>query len=66
MKQSFYKKDLKESLELIEKSTPDYLPVYADYEKNNYQLYEDVFFNQTIYFRKTIKNNQLVVEWQGK
>lgn len=40
VKQSFYQKDLNKSLALVEKSTPDYLPVYKDSEKNNYQLYE--------------------------
>ena len=66
VKQSFCQKDLKKSLVLVEKSTPDYLPVYRDSQENNYQLYEKVFFNQKNKFSKTVKNHQLVVEWQGR
>lgn len=63
IKDSFYRDDLSLSLALVEKSTPDYLPLYSTEKKNNYDLYEEyILFNEK-QFSKQVKDGQLIVQW---
>ncbi|MEC6748645.1 hypothetical protein VXN63_08795 [Marinilactibacillus sp. XAAS-LB27] len=65
LKQSFYSKDKLLSLELVQKSTPDYLPTYHEDQSNKYELYEEYILAETNQFDKKIENHSLVVTWEG-
>lgn len=65
-RQSFYDHDLKKALKSVEKSSPDYLPIYHNDTKNKYVSYEkQILANQTN-FTRTVKNNQLELTWNSK
>lgn len=65
-RQSFYDPDLKKALKSVEKSSPDYLPIYHNDTKNKYVSYEkQILANQTN-FARTVKNNQLELTWNAK
>lgn len=65
-RQSFYDPDLKKALKALEKSSPDYLPIYHNDTKNKYVSYEkQILANQTN-FARTVKNNQLEITWNAK
>lgn len=65
-RQSFYDPDLKKALKAVEKSSPDYLPIYHNDTKNKYVSYEkQILANQTN-FARTVKNNQLELTWNAK
>lgn len=57
--------DLSQFLNLVVKSTPDYVPIYGTIGKQNtYDLYyENIVMNQRT--EKLIKNNYLVLTWQA-
>lgn len=65
-RQSFYDSDLEKALKAVEKSSPDYLPIYHNDAKNKYVSYEkQILANQTN-FARTVKNNQLELTWNSK
>ncbi len=66
LREAAYTSDLKQLLGLIEKSTPDYLPIYHNDQQNNYNLYEKYVLANNASFRKYVKDRQLYIEWQGK
>lgn len=57
--------DLSQFLNLVVKSTPDYVPIYGTIGKQNtYDLYyENIVMNQRT--EKLIKDNYLVLTWQA-
>lgn len=64
-RQSFYDTDMQQALRLVEKSSPDYLPIYHDDTKNKYVSYEKQILGQQRKFSRTVKNNQLEMTWQA-
>lgn len=65
VKSSFHSNDLNLALQLVEKSTPDYLPLYQQTEENKYELYEEYFFFNKQSFTKKVINHELVIEWEN-
>lgn len=65
-RKSFYSKDLGKALKAVEKSSPDYLPIYHNDTKNKYVSYEKQILDNQTNFSKTVKNDQLVLSWQAK
>lgn len=66
IKESFYSKDLSLALTYIQKSTPDYLPVYENYEATKYKLYKAQVIDLEEYFGKEIEKDKLLVKWVGE
>lgn len=65
LKQSFFFKDKKISLKLIQKSTPDYLPLTSSARGNKYEYYERYILETNDYFEKNVNGNSLFVVWEG-
>ncbi|KAF1306013.1 hypothetical protein [Candidatus Enterococcus willemsii] len=65
LKAAVHTRDFSEFLQLVEKSTPDYLPIYQDNPLNKYNQYEKYVLNNPHKFKKTVKNHRLVVEWES-
>lgn len=66
IKNSFFNKDKSISLELVQKSTPDYLPIYLDDSSNKYVEYEKYILNENEKYKKEIEKNFLVISWEGE
>ena len=64
-RESFYDEDMGKALRAVEKSSPDYLPIYHNDKKNKYVSYEKQLLGQPKTFTKTVDNNQLVLSWQA-
>lgn len=64
VRESFYSRDLKQSLELLQKGTPDYLPVYEETGRNNYNLYKQKVVDPTPDFQKIVAGKSLLVKWK--
>lgn len=68
IKKAFFSKNKGEALELVMKSTPDYLPFYENenfkniHELNAYELYKNNIINKNQYFKKSIVKSKLVVK----
>ncbi|MBO0454390.1 hypothetical protein [Candidatus Enterococcus murrayae] len=65
-RQSFYDKDMQKALKLVEKSSPDYLPIYHENTKNKYVSYEKQILTPQTNVTKTVKKNQLELSWQAE
>ncbi|MGX6979389.1 hypothetical protein ACWN8V_09020 [Vagococcus elongatus] len=65
VKSSFFDKNKQKALQLVEKATPDYLPVYYDEGQNNYKLYKKGIIDENKKFVKEVKGDSLIVKWQG-
>ncbi|MBO1308086.1 hypothetical protein JZO70_18060 [Enterococcus sp. 669A] len=63
IRDSFYSKDLKKSLELVQKGTPDYLPVYEETDRNNYNMYKKEIVDRNPDFQKTVDGSSLIIQW---
>lgn len=63
VRDSFYSGDLKKSLELLQKGTPDYLPVYDETGRNNYNLYKEKVVDPNPDFQKIVAGTSLIVKW---
>lgn len=66
LKNAVHSSDFTTFLKLVEKSTPDYLPIYQQNHKNNYRQYEQHILALNPNFKKYVKNHQLYVEWTGE
>lgn len=68
IKASFFKIDKSETLSYIQKSTPDYLPIYEKNTLNKYDQYKEWIIdqNESGTFKKEVENNRLVVTWDGQ
>ena len=60
---SFHSSDLDELLNLISKSTPDYLPADKSNKDNKYVLYEEFVISHTAAFDKSQDGNTLIFTW---
>lgn len=65
-RESFYDSDMQKALKAVEKSSPDYLPIYHNDTKNKYVSYEKQIIGKQRGFSKTVKHNQLEISWQAK
>lgn len=66
IKDSFFMPDLSIALELVEKPTPDYLPIYSLAEENEYTLYQELVIDRNIQFSKEVRDKKLIVQWSGQ
>lgn len=62
---SFYSSNLNDSLDLIAKSTPDYLPSKKSNTDNKYVLYEEFVLKHTDDFKKSQDGSTLIVTWNA-
>ena len=58
---SFFLKDKSESLKIVEKTTPDYLPIYDNTDLNKYKLYEEKIIYKNEIFEKSVNNSKLII-----
>ncbi|MFC4772865.1 hypothetical protein [Enterococcus hermanniensis] len=65
-RQSFFSNDLGEALRTVQKSSPDYLPIYHGDANNKYVSYEEQILEQSPIFSKTIIDNHLELTWQAE
>lgn len=65
IKDSFYDRDRTKTLQLVEKATPDYLPVYQELPQNSYDEYAETILKKEQAFTKEVQQHQLVVTWQA-
>lgn len=66
LKQSFFNRDKSLSLELVQKSTPDYLPIYFQDDSNKYVEYEKYILDENKKYKKNIEKNSLIISWEGE
>lgn len=62
---SFYSSNLNDLLDLIAKSTPDYLPSKKSNTDNKYVLYEEFVLKHTDDFKKSQDDSTLIVTWNA-
>ncbi|WP_298193298.1 hypothetical protein [uncultured Streptococcus sp.] len=62
---SFYSSNLNDLLDLIAKSTPDYLPSKKSNTDNKYVLYEKFVLKHTDDFKKSQDGSTLIVTWHA-
>ena len=60
---SFYDSDKFKLLDIVSKSTPDYLPADKSNKENKYVLYEEFVLGHTDLFKKTQGDNELTLTW---
>ena len=60
---SFYDSDKFKLLDIVSKSTPDYLPGDKSNKENKYVLYEEFVLGHTDLFKKTQGDNELTFTW---
>lgn len=65
IKQAFYSEDLSLAMRYIQKSTPDYLPIYEEHEGSKYKLYHQLIIKEGRRFTKKVKDGKLIVTWVG-
>lgn len=69
LKASFFDSDLSIALQLIQKATPDYLPLYEaeghSTEENKYEAYKNQIIDRNEAFSKRVSDNTLIVEWSA-
>ncbi|MGT2926448.1 YfhO family protein [Streptococcus cuniculipharyngis] len=64
---SLFDVDKRKLLRVIQKATPDYVPVYGDLTgKNTYKLYAQQIIFPNSQFKKSVTNHQLSVEWTAQ
>lgn len=61
IKKSFFSEDKSESLKIVEKTTPDYLPAYGTTELDKYKLYEEKIIYKNEMFKKSVKDSRLII-----
>jgi hypothetical protein len=59
---SFHSHNLSELLQLVNKSTPDYVPIYQKTVENKYELYRQEII-EAKGFDKKVKDGNLIIEW---
>lgn len=64
-KAAFFSTDKAQALTLIQRSTPDYLPLYEEDNKNKYDAYAEQIIQQDERFKKTVRDGRLTVSWQA-
>lgn len=66
IRNSFFVHDRSKSLKLVEKPTPDYLPIYSREEGNKYTLYQKEIIDRNPPVFKEVQDKKLIVRWSGK
>ncbi len=66
LKAAFHYRDMQTALLLIQKGTPDYVPIYAEDNRNKYEAYTQEIILPHADFEKVVEQDQLTVSWQGK
>ena len=66
VKRSFYDSDLAKALYLVEKPTPDYLPIYPKKNENYYELYQKNIADKNGQYQKDVTHSGMRVVWTGK
>ncbi|OQO71242.1 hypothetical protein BH747_03960 [Enterococcus villorum] len=62
IKHSFFIKDKRKSLVYLQKTTPDYLPLYRRTNANNYELYGKEIIENNNNFKKTIGKGSISIQ----
>ncbi len=62
MVDSFHSHNLSEFLQLVNKSTPDYAPIYQETTENKYELYRQEIIEAKGIDTK-VKDRKLLIEW---
>lgn len=65
LKYSFLGKNKQKALELLQKSTPDYLPLYKETDSNKYEEYKKYIINNVEGITKRSGGNKIVVSWNS-
>ncbi|MHC5267931.1 hypothetical protein ACYSNO_01900 [Enterococcus sp. LJL98] len=67
MTSSFFQTDKSKTLALIQKSTPDYLPIYQENGLNKYNQYKVLVIdqNESEKFTKEVVDGKLIVSWEA-
>lgn len=63
IRQAIFDPDKNKFLNLVHKSTPDYLPIYRKSSSNKYDLYEELVILPRKNFKTSVQNSQLILEW---
>lgn len=63
IKKSFFMKDKQLALNMVEKSTPDYLPVYGDFKGNYYEAYDKKIIQKNKYLTKSLNDSTILIEF---
>lgn len=66
LKQSFFSKDKRDSLKIVQKSTPDYLPRSKNDIGNPYGKYKKYIIEMNPNFKKYVEGGSLVTVWEGE
>ncbi|THE12892.1 hypothetical protein E1H99_06750 [Enterococcus hirae] len=64
-RKTFFIKDLSTSLNVLQKTTPDYLPIYKETAHNKYDRYKEEILDKQSYFTKETKENTLKIKWKS-
>lgn len=64
-RKTFFLQDKSISLKIIQKTTPDYLPIYESTTYNKYDRYKEEILNRESQFVKAIHGNFLIIRWKS-
>lgn len=65
IRRAFNNRDLAQFLQLVQKSTPDYLPKYSKNIRNKYNLYNTYVIKDNASYYKIPQGNHLYIVWQA-
>ena len=67
VKEAFFSNNKRDALELVMKSTPDYLPLYSDDPSlDEYKMYRDKVISPSDNYSKSIHNSELIIKENSK
>ncbi|NMP59536.1 hypothetical protein [Enterococcus mundtii] len=64
-RKSFFIDDLSISLDMLQKTTPDYIPIYKRTNHNKYDRYKEEILDRQSQFTKIVEGDSLVIQWMG-
>lgn len=65
-KEAFHSTNKQAALLLLQKGTPDYVPIYREDDANKYEAYTEQMILPNADFDKVVQGNQLILRWQGE
>ncbi|WP_461198987.1 hypothetical protein [Enterococcus sp. N249-2] len=65
LKAAYFVTDKSLALDLYQRSTPDYVPIYQETTENKYDAYGEQIIEGNTTVIKTVENGKLTVRWQG-
>ncbi|MDH6364893.1 hypothetical protein M2139_001894 [Enterococcus sp. PF1-24] len=65
-KEAFFSADKQVALKLMQKSTPDYVPIYRQSKNNKYDQYAINIIFENDNFVKEVVDKKLVIQWTGQ